>query len=790
MTRTPVISFLPVLCLVLLNGNVSAQESFNLRGKVVNNSNHSMEFVQVSLIKNDSITVSQTITDSLGIFSLNGEKGSYVLLMEQFGAELFAEPVALFQDIDLAIIQIDEFQQLEEVVIEGKRKIIEKVGDKLYFNVENSLLATGNSGLDILQKSPKLSTTSDGVLLRNKSVSILVNGRKLNLSGGDLTAYLSSLSSEDIKRIEIQDVASADQDGSADGGVVNIVLKKSEKGIRGIVKTYFHHRKENYNAYNGALNLNYGTEKWNIYSDISYSDSKDFGHTESAFNYFNGRRNYEKGQFDQNNDNLGIRIGSTFYPNSKNELGFEGYYNKNTTTFDNSGIMNITDNGSPLLSSTNTSLSNTKNDFWYLTFNYSYLLDDEGSYLKFIGDIGQNKSNPSNNVLIEYPENSDLNNHYLFDTRANSRYATSQLDWVQKLENKWDINAGLKFMYVKRDNLLDVQFNRDNVWFPDLNQNQDFNNKEQIFAGYVSFSKTFEKQYIKFGLRAENTNIKGINNVTNSEVRQDYTQLFPSLYYRYNIDESNKSIALNYRRSIARPSFSDLNPFVIKINDYLYQIGNPDLKPLYMNRMDITFDVKKHSFSLFGKLTDKTIQGVYFTDEQNVNYYQPQNFGKYKEAGFDHSFSGNITKWFYADVSTGVFYNSFRSNDGLTNQGPSFYNNTYLQFKPAESYIIEVFSNYQHRYKSRNLENRYKYKFDISLGKSFLNNTITTRLIVYDVFNTRFDENTSYYQDFNFNFYQKRLTRGVLLYVQYTFGNKHKVSSKTVKSENESRGRL
>lgn len=56
-------------------------------------------------------------------------------------------------------------------------------------------------------------------MLKNKAATILVNGRKINLSGNDLNNYLSGLSSEDIKRIEIQDVGSVDQDASNIGGL-------------------------------------------------------------------------------------------------------------------------------------------------------------------------------------------------------------------------------------------------------------------------------------------------------------------------------------------------------------------------------------------------------------------------------------------------------------------------------------------------------------------------------------------------------------------------------------------
>ena len=58
-------------------------------------------------------------------------------------------------------------QEIQTVTL--NKKIIQQVGDKTYFNVENSPIAKGNNGLEVLQKSPKLSVNSDGkILLRNK----------------------------------------------------------------------------------------------------------------------------------------------------------------------------------------------------------------------------------------------------------------------------------------------------------------------------------------------------------------------------------------------------------------------------------------------------------------------------------------------------------------------------------------------------------------------------------------------------------------------------------------------
>jgi len=336
---------------------------------------------------------------------------------------------------------------------------------------------------------------------------------------------------------------------------------------------------------------------------------------------------------------------------------------------------------------------------------------------------------------------------------------------------------------------LQVTYLQSDEWISDSNQNQNFNNNENIMAGYVSLSKKWGKHYIKTGLRSENTNITGLNRLNNEDVKQNYTQFFPTIFYKFEINK-DQTFTASYRKSISRPSFRNLNPFVIKENDFLYQIGNPDLKPYYTNYAELAYTFKKHSFSVYGVKTSDLIQGVYFTDENLINYYQSQNFGKRLGTGLDYSYNANLTKWLYTNISAGVYYNYFDSENGVKNSGASFYNSIYAQIKLPKDYVIELNNQYSHKGISNNVDFASYYRMDISVRKSFMDENLITTLKVNDVFNTARDKNTSYFKDFNFDFYQKMISRSYMLQIQYTFDNKKNIKSGTVKTDAESRNRL
>ncbi|MBV7440041.1 outer membrane beta-barrel family protein [Weeksellaceae bacterium TAE3-ERU29] len=674
-------------------------------------------------------------------------------------------------------------------MIEAKRRIIKQVGDKLQFDVENSPFAEGNNGLDILKRSPKLTVTSSGgVMLKNKSVEVLINGRKMNMSADELGTYLQSLTSEDIKLVEIQEVASSDQEASSQGGVVNIILKNIPKGFRAIAKSSYLHRKSDFGTYKGSLNLNYGTEQWNLYSDFSYAKNRDLGESEGTFLYKKGNTNNSNGDFIQDNNNLGIRLGTIYYLNDKNTFGIEGYFSTSQFEIDSKEAMKIVSPATNIQSQ-NQSLLSLPSDLWYTTFNYTLKTDEKGSSLKLIADIGENQGKSQNKVSSVYNSNSSLNSNNLFTSESRSKYYTVQLDGVQKWDNNWEWNAGTKFSSVSRDNFLNVNLLQSNQWIEDMSKKQDFDNQEQILAGYTTLAKVMGKHFLKVGVRLENTKIEGINNINQQKVEQEYTKWFPTLYYRYDF-ENQKSVSVSYRKSISRPSFRDLNPFVFKQNDFLYQIGNPNLQPFYKDLVNVEVSFKNNSLSFYTAYTKDLITNVYYTDKNYINYYQPQNFGNYREWGADYSYANYITKWLYTSAVAGVFHNSFQSGDGVDKSGTSFYAIMYNYIPLPNNWALEFYNSYNHTRVSKNLKAYEKYYMDISVRKKFFNDKLLLVASIDDVFNTLRDRNISYFKDFEFEFYQKRLTRGFSLSLTYTFDNHKKVNDKKVQSENESRGRL
>src|SRR5690606_16747610 len=137
-------------------------------------------------------------------------------------------------------------QVLSEAQVIGKKPLIESQLDKIVLNVENSVLATGNNALELLQKVPGVTLDNKKINLRGKSnVVIMLDGKPTYLSADEVSRLLENTASNSIASIEVLTNPPAKYDAAGNAGIINIKTKKN---------TQF--------GSNVSLNLNLGQGKY------------------------------------------------------------------------------------------------------------------------------------------------------------------------------------------------------------------------------------------------------------------------------------------------------------------------------------------------------------------------------------------------------------------------------------------------------------------------------------------------------------------------------------------------
>ena len=206
--------------------NVNSQ--FSIRGKVIDETQHSIEFVTCFLQK-DSIVIESKLTDSLGIFQFNSiEKGNYTLILRYFDNEN-KYVINLQKDTSLTI-KFEISNDLEEVVFTYKKPLVVKLVDRVVFNVENSISSSGSTAYDVLKKTPGVRVAHSSISITGKSsVSIYLDDKIVAVSGEELIMYLQSIPSDDIAKIEVITNPPSRYSAQGNCGIINIVQKQIRK---------------------------------------------------------------------------------------------------------------------------------------------------------------------------------------------------------------------------------------------------------------------------------------------------------------------------------------------------------------------------------------------------------------------------------------------------------------------------------------------------------------------------------------------------------------------------------
>ncbi|NEU09596.1 TonB-dependent receptor [Flavihumibacter sp. R14] len=772
-----------------VNKDGDDESKSRLSGVLTDQKNNRVPFASIGL-SHDGLFVLGVMSDEQGHFVLSYEfkdQIKYALKVSSVGYKplllKFVYPdTAVLKHIEL----IADQNTLNTVSITAARPLVERKTDRYIVNVEGSMLANGNTGLEVLQKSPGIWVSNDGSIKikGNQSVMVMINDVVQRMSETDLAEYLRTLRSEDISKIEIISSPPSEFEAAGSGGIVHILLKKNRQdGIVGSVFTQYRQQVKR-PAYNGGLSLNYKSKGLLLYANISAGKEEsdyianteiiypDQGHYASATNRYN------------DNSRLMYRLGAT-YDLSKNQFlslqsmqtlnKLDQYFNTNITVFDDR---------QPLTGSARSEWFR-KPQSSSSTINYALKLDSLGSGLKIIGDYTYSKKTELNNFVSVYSD-AEKNSIYRNNTPNITNLYSLQADFTKILSNKWEFKSGLKFAAPERDNeVINENYISEN-WVRNSGLSNRFIYQEHLSMVYASLGKDIHKLSVKFGLRAEETRMEGNSVTGNEKFKRKYFSLFPSLFLRQHLNEAKgSSVFFNYARRLQRPSFGDLNPYRLKFDDYLTQLGNPNLLPEYTHKLELgTVFMKGFSADLYYEVTTDKIAQLGSPMADNSIEYQTRNFNNSNGYGISLNAPIKITSWWSTNNSLALYNLSYVINDFRIRQS-SLYSRSQHSVIVRNAFNFDTAIDYRSPYVNANRHVAEQFTTDIGFSKRLYQKQVLLRLVVSDIFNTAREKDYTEYTDTRIDFYQKRPTRTVGLYFSYNFRSGKKFSEKRIELSNE-----
>ncbi|PSL03780.1 outer membrane receptor protein involved in Fe transport [Cecembia rubra] len=732
-----------------------------IRGTVLDKESQlALPFATVTVYNEAKEMLEGSITDADGKFEISLTHGSYFFIVEFMGYEAYQSGIFTLSrnnsPLDFGKVVLSSgLSQLDEVVIQGEKPLMELSLDKRIFNVGEDLANAGRTTADILMNLPSVTVDSQGnVRLRGSdNVRILVDGKPSGLVSFKGSQGLQQLPASMVERVEIITNPSARYEAEGMAGVINIILKKEKnQGFNGSFEAIA----GNPTNLGMSANLNYRHKKINWFINYGIARRKILREGTLYQEAFGG-------------DSLFISKQSTngklFTLDNNVRAGLDYYFNEKSVL-----------TGSYLLrrSDANRITDIRYNDFLFNPENlqsYSLRRQDElekepnSEILLTYKKSFEQKGHELTTVLtyLDYWENSDqvftentfnsegisLPSRSLLQTSVNDEFEKQyliQLDYTKPIGSEGKLETGLRSSFRNMENDFVVKERDEQGNFnPIPGLDNIFLYQENIHAVYSILGNKSKKLSYQGGLRAEWTDVKTTLVKTNEVNPRDYVNLFPSAHLTYNFNKEN-GMQLSYSRRVRRPFYNDLSPFMTFSDARNFFSGNPDLDPEFTDAIElghIKYFEKGTLFStVFYRNTIDKIERIRTVDNEGNATIRPENLFGEQSFGLEFAKDYQIFPWWKIDFNMNFFYAAV---DGSNIQN-SFTATTYSwnarqnsRFNFGNGITAQLRNNYQGKQRIAQGTRKGIFFMDVSASKEVLKRRGTLVLNVADIFNSRRD---------------------------------------------------
>ncbi len=732
----------------------------SIRGQVIDgNSNRPLDYATVSLLlQANQELVTGTITDEDGQFTLEAVAGNYLIKVEFLGYEpLEVKNITLApnEQKDLGKLKISTATaSLEEVTVTAEKSQMQLSLDKKVFNVGKDLASRGGNAAELLDNVPAVQVDVEGnVLLRgNGNVRILINGRPSSLIGNGGTG-LRNIPANLIERVEVVTNPSARYEAEGTAGIINIILKKdTRKGLNGS----FDFTLGNPQNYGTAVTLNRRANKLNFFTNlgVNYQNSPGNG------NLFQETTTPDAilislQESERNRAGLGgsFRFGADYFFDDRNTLTTAFSYrlndrlNSSLTTYRDyidllsnpTGIETRTDDEEEdrkaLEYSLNYKLLFPQRDGQQLTVDFRYQDSDELEASQLNNRFFNADFSPADRVdLRQRSSNAELERQMIF-----------QSDYIHPFGKDHRFEAGIRssLRTINNDFLVEELDRNTNVWASLEGLSNDFRYREEIHAAYLTYGKKIGRFSYQLGLRPEYSRVTTTLLETNVVNDRDYTNLFPTAHFNYDLPKQN-AVQISYSRRIQRPRFWDLNPFFSFSDNRNFFSGNPNLDPEFSHSLELShikyFEKGSLSSSLYFRHTDGIIQRIRVVDDLGNSITQPENLATEDAYGLDMTGSYEIAKWWRFNADFNIFYfktDASNIDASFGAENVSWFTRGTSRFTIQKKTDVQVRFNYQAPQQQAQGKRLSMSSVDLAASRDIMKDKATLTLGVRDLFNTR-----------------------------------------------------
>lgn len=748
-------------------------------------------------------------SDEEGKFSFrNVADGSYVVRATYIGYTEHISEVIVVSGTDVTMEPISmgtDAVQLEAAVVKAKRALVEVKPDRMVFNVDGTINSAGDDALGLLRKAPGVLVDNNNnvTVLSRSGVLIYVDGKRLPLTGDDLTAYLTNLPAEQIDRMDIITNPGAKYEAQGNAGIIDIRLKRDKShGMNGSISGSVSQGQ----LMKGNISSvgNYRNKVLNTFGTLGYNEGTGFNEM-----FFRNNQNsllLDESEYSENaNRGYNFRWGTDFFVGENHTIGFlVTGQDQNGDNISENKIKISTQANPMLIDSVLIANNSSTQDRSQSTYNINYAFDNKQHSVNVDFDFGNfvndNRYVQPNRYFAA--DESSLLTEILteYDTPVDIDIYTAKIDYeTEALGGK--IGLGSKLSKVATDNTFlfydilggqrvqnDV---RSNIFYYD----------ENVYAGYANYQRTLTQKWgMSAGLRVETTDATGDLQAFKEELQKDpveldYTNFFPSAGLTYQ-QTPMRTWSLNYGRRINRPDYNVLNPFTIQLSELSFMKGNELLSPEIVNNVELGLTLNyRYNFKLsYSRTTDQITRLIAPDDEDpRAGFITWANLAKQTVYGFNASLPFQVKSWWnaFANFSAGYLDNQADYGDGAIVDVQAF---TYTIFQQHTFTLPRGFTGEISGYYAGPgvwggvFEYDPTWSLNLGLQKKFFDDQMNVKLSVNDIFFQSGWEGVSQFDGLIGEGRGNWDSRRAAISISYNFGNSNVKSRKRKTGiENESK---
>lgn len=642
-------------------------------------------------------------------------------------------------------------RELQEIVVTAKQPATRLVGSTLVSTIPGSNLADLGNALDVLAQLPMIKVDDNNVSVIGKNdIEINIDGRPMRDP-----EELRQIRSTNLKKVELL-MAPGAAYASTTGAVLKITTRRDFIQGLSVTDQFLIDRRRKWSVMD-YLGGNYRAGAWEIFlnASVNHYNSLINGVTTNTLLYEGKETVVGGSQKNTNPTTTGVIKGGFNYAKDSQSFGAYYRYNPEHGDFSNHGTEWF-DSNPPLLRNIDRNIrahSHLVSVYYENCFNDRYTLH-------FDGDFRQSESR--NRVATTYPESatSDVNST---DRRESTLWAGKlYLDFLL-----WDGNFTVGTQDSHTHTTLDYRMLNPQVgqYIPSSLTDA----RQTSAALFASWARMLGNLSLSAGVRYEYVDYDfKVDGIRDPNVSRRHHLATPDISLGYSFNEETQ-LSLSYKMATVKPPYSQLTGSLSYVGLHEIEGGNPALR-----------DEKMHDIQLFGMWNGFMLQADFMRSLDTYAYvkqpYPADNLQLLMHpVNIDVSalslylvWSKPVRRW-TPNVTLGI-YRQWLTLDNTSHNKPIFsyyFDNT---FSLPGGWLITA--NMRGQSQGDMHTNRFGatwFTMDASVGKTFLNKSLTVKLSATDIFNTANSDWTMDTYGIHVDKRQNYDNRGVALHIIYRF---------------------